>query len=175
MPVNKIVVIDTSILCALLEVPGKETCGPDDDRWDKARVDEAVENLKKEHATFIIPLAVIIETGNHIAQSKGAKKKSAIDGFADIIHMTLDEQSPWGAFLDQTELWSYDKVAALIDRWKELAVCNHSLGDASIVDVANFYSSMKRPVEIFTADAGLKAHEPVAPKREMERPRRYRK
>ena len=48
MPVNKIVVIDTSILCAWLDVPGKETCGPDDDGCFKARVDVAVENLKKE-------------------------------------------------------------------------------------------------------------------------------
>ncbi len=50
----------------------------------------------------------------------------------------------------------------LADRWKESVISGQSLGDASIVDVANYYASAAFEVEIFTGDEGLKAYEPVA-------------
>ena len=50
----------------------------------------------------------------------------------------------------------------LADRWKESVISGQSLGDASIVDVANYYASAGFEVEIFTGDEGLKAYEPVA-------------
>ena len=39
-------------------------------------------------------------------------------------------------------------------------ISGQSLGDASIVDVANYYASAGFAVEIFTGDQGLKAYEP---------------
>ena len=39
---RKILVIDTSILCVMLNVPGKETCGSQGDFWDKQRVDRII-------------------------------------------------------------------------------------------------------------------------------------
>ena len=45
-------------------------------------------------------------------------------------------------------------------RWKESVISGQSLGDASIVDVANYYASAGFEVEIFTGDQGLKAYEP---------------
>ena len=35
-----LLIIDTSILCIWLDVPGMEICGPGHDRWDKMRVEE---------------------------------------------------------------------------------------------------------------------------------------
>ncbi len=32
---KKVLILDTSILCVWLDVPGMDTCGPDDDKWDK--------------------------------------------------------------------------------------------------------------------------------------------
>lgn len=49
----------------------------------------------------------------------------------------------------------------LADRWKESVISGQSLGDASIVDVANYYASAGFEVEIFTGDEGLKAYEPT--------------
>ncbi|MEA5512441.1 hypothetical protein [Nodularia sp. UHCC 0506] len=62
---QKVLIIDTSILCVYLAVPGKETCGTDNDKWDKSRV-EACFQLEQEQGTqFILPLATIIENSNH--------------------------------------------------------------------------------------------------------------
>lgn len=49
---------------------------------------------------------------------------------------------------------------------------HHSIGDASIVNVANNYCDLGFEVEIFTGDSGLKAYEPLQPSK--MRPRRRR-
>jgi len=36
---RKVLIMDTSILCVWLGVPGMATCGPDTDKWDRPRVD----------------------------------------------------------------------------------------------------------------------------------------
>ena len=40
---KKVLVIDTSILCVWLQVPGMDHCGPNDDCWDYARVNQKIE------------------------------------------------------------------------------------------------------------------------------------
>ena len=59
----------------------------------------------------------------------------------------------------------------LAERWKESVISGQSLGDASIVDMANYYASAEFEVEIFTGDEGLKAYEPSTP---VVKPRRRR-
>ena len=58
-------------------------------------------------------------------------------------------------------LWSGKKLLELVGKWPELAVAKTSLGDATIKDVAEYYSRLGYHVEIFTGDQGLKAYEPV--------------
>ena len=67
---QKVLIIDTSIMCVWIGIPGKETCGPDTDRWDKELVEAFLVEEIKEGATLVFPLASMIETGNHIAQAK---------------------------------------------------------------------------------------------------------
>ena len=65
----RVLIIDTSVLCCLLEVPGKETCGSGAERWDRSRVEKLL--AEERGSTLVLPLATIIETGNHIAQAPG--------------------------------------------------------------------------------------------------------
>ncbi len=58
-----------SILCVWLDVPGMDSCGPDNDKWRKKRVQEKIEKELTDNTTFVLPLATIIETGNHISQA----------------------------------------------------------------------------------------------------------
>jgi hypothetical protein len=58
-------------------------------------------------------------------------------------------------------LWKKENLKVLAERWKESVISGQSLGDASIVDVANYYASAAFEVEIFTGDEGLKAYEPT--------------
>lgn len=66
---SKVIIIDTTIMCCWLDICRKETCGPDNDKWDKKRVEEYILKETGKGATLVLPLPVIIETGNHIAQA----------------------------------------------------------------------------------------------------------
>jgi hypothetical protein len=167
---KKVLIFDTSVLCVWLKVPGKETCGPEDNRLTYDVVNARIEEEKGQGTTFVLPIASIIETGNHIAHSAGDKHVVG-HAFADIISATADQISPWAAFTEQSELWKKENLKVLAERWKESVISGQSLGDASIVDVANYYASADFEVEIFTGDEGLKAYEPSTP---MVKPRRRR-
>ena len=158
---QKVFVLDTSILCCLLGVPGKETCGPKEDTWDNKRVETVLRGAPG--AIWVLPMASIIETGNHIAQATGDRYAVA-QRFAEQLRQTAEGSSPWAAFSDQSELWSSEKIGVLADRWPQLAAEGTSMGDATIRDVAEFYAQGSNfDVEILTGDAGLKAYEPGKP------------
>lgn len=165
---KKVLIIDTSILCVWLDVPGMDSCGPDNNKWDKLRVNEKIQSETHKGTTFVLPLASIIETGNHIAQATHSRKERG-DALADLMRKSADQQTPWAAFADQTILWSPEKLKSLANIWPELAARKLSLGDTTIKDVAEYYAQMECEVEILTGDMGLKAYEPLVP---AEKPRR---
>jgi len=157
---RKVLILDTSILCVWLDVPGMESCGPDTDRWDKLRVDEKIREEEKNHATFVLPLASIIETGNHIAKSAYSRLERGI-ALAELIKKSAKEETPWAAFSEQSVLWSPEKLECLAIEWPNLAAQGISLADATIKNVAEYYAQLNCQVEILTGDAGLKAYEPI--------------
>lgn len=167
---KKVLIIDTSILCVWLKVTGKESCGSDNDRWTYDRVCQKIDKEKRLGTTFILPVASIIETGNHIAHAHGDRFIMA-GKLADIINNAANAASPWAAFTEQKELWDCEGLQALATRWKKTAPGGQSLGDASIVDVANYYAEMGFDVEILTGDQDLKAYQPHA-KIQIKIPRR---
>ena len=157
---HKVLVIDTSILCVWLKVKDRENCGPDNNKWNYNRVCSVIEKEEKQGTTFVLPLATIIETGNHITQAKGDKFSTA-KALHEIIVKSADETTPWAAFTEQHELWSPEKLKSLSEHWyKETVSSGLSLGDASIVDVANYYFKRDFDVEILTGDEGLRAYQP---------------
>ena len=159
---RKVLVIDTSVLCVWLMVPGMNSCGPDNDRWDKARVETKINSEIDAKTTFVLPLASIIETGNHIAQSAQYRSERA-EALAELMRKSADEETPWAAFSDQSLLWTTEKLKSLADSWPALADQKLSLGDATIKDVADYYAQAGYRVEILTGDQGLKAYEPMPP------------
>lgn len=168
---RRVLIIDTSILCVWLEVPDMDACGPEHDKWNKQRVDAKIEMELQQKTTFVLPLASIIETGNHIAQARRSRRERA-EALAELMRKSANQQSPWASFSDQSVLWSAEKLKSLAESWPELAAQRLSLGDATIKDVAEYYAQMGFAVEILTGDRGLKAYEPVAP---IEVPRRRRR
>ncbi len=159
---KKVLVIDTSIFCVWLQLPDFETCGSDSDRWDYTRVNTKIEAEVNSKTTLILPLATIIETGNHISQRSGDRFGYA-KKFCDILMKSIDNENPWAAFSEQSLLWIDDNVRKLANDWPELASHGISIGDATIKDVADYYSKSGYIVEIFTGDNGLKAYEPAKP------------
>ena len=169
---KKILIMDTSFLCSWLCVPGKETCGPSGDNWDSIRVEKYINEQTENGATIMLPIATIIETGNHISQSTGnrfevAKKLSAI------LLKAADQITPWAAFTSQQNLWTPEELKKLAEEWPELAAQKISIADTTIKKVADFYASSGTwDVEILTGDEGLKAYQPQT---QVLQPRRKRR
>ena len=169
---HKVLIFDTSIMCVWLRIRGKETCGPEDDPWNYDRVCGVIEDERDKGTTFVLPLATIIETGNHVTHAPGDKYEMA-RALHEVIVMSVEDTSPWAAFTEQGELWQSDGLKSLSERWSQETVhSGQSLGDASIVDVANYYYKRGFDVEILTGDSGLKAYQPT--KIESRVPRRRR-
>ncbi len=160
----RVLVFDTSVLCVWLKVAGKETCGKKGDHWDRARVETLIEEDAESRSTFVLPLATIVETGNHIAHAPDRRYDTARELMA-LLKLTLDEEEPWAAFSHQADLWGQGNLENLVVSWPELATSGLSLGDATIKNVAEFYARTGAEVIIATGDQGLKAYEPVAPPR----------
>jgi hypothetical protein len=159
---RKVVIIDTSILCIFLDVPKMETAGAKSDHWDKERVTIKINEEIANGSTLVLPLATIIETGNHIAQAIHNVYDLA-ESLADLMIKSADSQSPWAAFSVQESLWSTENIKKLAYEWPSNVVQKHSIGDATIVHVAQMYVDMGMLVEILTGDQGLKSFEPIPP------------
>lgn len=159
---RKVIIIDTSILCIWLGIPGKETCGSGTNQWDKSRVEALLQKEEKESTTFVLPLASILETGNHITQAKSRQYEMA-HKLAEIMTLVAEEKTPWAAFTEQSVLWEAEGLKKLAAEWPNLAKQKISIGDATIKTVAEYYAKIGFRVEIITGDDGLKAYEPTSP------------
>ncbi|TYQ16957.1 UNVERIFIED_CONTAM: hypothetical protein Cloal_3547 [Acetivibrio alkalicellulosi] len=158
---RKVLIIDTSILCVYLKVPSMDDCGLNGDKWNYSRVNEKITKEINEKSLLVLPMATLIEAGNHIAQANGDRYKIASD-LAGIIVKVADEEEPWAAFTSQSKLWDEESLKKLAASWPTLAVSRISIGDATIKDVAEYYSSAGYQVEILTGDIGLKSYEPIS-------------
>lgn len=137
---HKVLIIDTSMLVVYLQVPGMDSCGPDADRWNYLRVKQKIDVEIAAGTKLILPLATIIETGNHIAQAGGHTNFDIASAFCEYIILSADGESPWMPMDAQVEnLWSRENLKRLAQRWPALAATKHSMGDATIVDVAKHF------------------------------------
>lgn len=166
---GKVLILDTSILCVHLNIPHMDTCGPDNDKWDAARVAKKIRDEEAAGTIFVLPMATLIESGNHITHHGDHTHAAKL---AEIIRRTAAEETPWAAFSDQHTLWTPEKLVELADIWP--TVCkNLSIGDATIKNVADHYAAANYTVEILTGDGGLKSVEPI-PTAETPRRRQRR-
>lgn len=168
---KKVLIIDTSILCVWLKIDKMDTCGSDNDKWDFARIDKLIKEEEAKNTTLVLPLATILETGNHIAQAALRRYETA-QALAKIITAAADGTTPWAAFTQQSVLWETEDLKKLANEWPPLAAQQISIGDATIKTVAEYYAKMGYQVEILTADAGLKSYQPPTP---VQTPRRRKK
>lgn len=159
----KVLIIDTNILCVYLKVPYMDDAGPTNDKWNYERVSNKIIEEITNKTVLVLPMATLIETGNHIAQANGDVYSIAQD-LANIIKKVANEEEPWAAFTFQSELWNEENLIKLADEWPDLAAQKLSIGDTTIKNVAKYYSDAGYQVEILTADQGLKSYEPATKK-----------
>jgi hypothetical protein len=170
---RKVLLIDTSLLCVWLKVPGKETAG--NDKWNFELVNEKIQTEIAKGTILVLPLATVIETGNHIAQAKTKDTQHKLltsEKFAEIMICAADEKSPWAAFREQIVLWEEEGLKNLASTFPNQAIEKTSMGDASIVVLGWHYHQKGYHVEFLTDDDQLKSQEPPPPTQPTRRSNR---
>lgn len=159
---RKVLILDTSVLCCWLKVTGKDKAGPQNNLWDYKRIKSLLDHERQQGSVFVLPMAALIETGNHIAQAT-TNRYDCAKRLAKHLYDAADAATPWAAFTEQSSLWDSTNLQKLADYWPDLAAAGTSIGDATIKDVAEYYASAGFVVEILTGDSGLKAYQPAIP------------
>lgn len=95
----EVVVLDTSVLLNVLDVPGFNQ--------ERGEIYQQFRALVDSEASLLLPLAAIFEAGNHIADlSDGRLRRRYAERFRDSIRAALAGRSPWipTRFPDRTAL-----------------------------------------------------------------------
>lgn len=85
-----VIFIDTSVLCNLLRIPGKAQ------HQEEVRGD--YQQRRAAGDTFVLPLAAVVETGNHIEQlgeSFGYDRRRCAEGLVGILRLVAGGDEPW--------------------------------------------------------------------------------
>lgn len=157
---STITLIDTSVLCELLQVPGK--CDPDLGPILLEEMDDRV----NAGELLVIPVTAVVETGNHIAQCAGDRHALAM-ALVGMLRRAAKEDTPWrvlntafdGAFL--LSLCDGDSTG---EDLAQLAAEGVGAGDVAILverDVLKKRSSAR--VQVWTLDGGLGTKALVSP------------
>lgn len=152
---NPICIIDTSVFVNLLNVPGRNN--------DMERITADYEEYVSSDATFILPMATIIQTGNHIAQNgDGRQRRETAQRFCRVVAASLKNESPYIlAPFPQT-----DEMLIWLEKFPDCAGANKtaarigegtSFGDLTIIE--EFHKCVARfpmtEVFIWSLDADL--------------------
>ncbi|MBD2503721.1 hypothetical protein [Anabaena azotica] len=143
---TSICLIDTSVFLNLLNVPH---CNQ-----QHASVLEEFNTYAAAGCTFLLPMATIIETGNHIAQNgDGTIRRVTALRFVENVKAAFKPNAPWRttAFPNTTEILEW------IDKFPNLAGMNKapdkqegtSFGDLSIIEEFNKSCKLFPMSEVF--------------------------
>jgi hypothetical protein len=119
---SAIVLVDSSVFLNILDVPDRNQCR--DDVF--ARLSELIDT----GAHLFIPMAAIVEVGNHIAHVKnGTQRRAAAERFVREVRSALDNQAPWKPVNFPTN----QEVLGWLDAFPESATRRVGMGDLSIL------------------------------------------
>lgn len=155
---SSICIIDTSVFVNLLNVPGKNQ--------DKDTVAASFAEYAESGATFILPMATIIETGNHIAQNgDGGTRRKTAQRFCTAVKGAFSGKAPYqpSEFPNSAELLTWlDNFPDHTGRNKSPQKTNEgtSFGDLSIIEEFNKCVSRfaTREVFIWSLDSDLSCY-----------------
>ena len=118
---SSIVIVDTSVLLNIMDVPGRNQ--------HKAQVLDRLEKLIDGGDHLFIPMAAIVEVGNHIAHvANGAQRRAAAERFVKEVQSALADEAPWKPI----NFPSNQDVLTWLDAFPDSATAGIGMGDLSI-------------------------------------------
>ena len=150
---SAICLIDTSVFVEILRVPGMDSHYAD-------VVAELAGRLDREDSLFL-PMATILETGNHIGQhGDGRQRRTCAQRFVQQVEAALSGQSPFKpiSFLEAEQL------RAWLAEFPDHAGRGSGLGDLSIIHDWQRLCDQnpRRRVTIWTLDRHLRGYDQPA-------------
>ncbi|MCY7070514.1 MULTISPECIES: hypothetical protein [Streptococcus] len=149
--------IDTSILLEILEVPDK--C-EDPKKYQK----EFADFTTQSQANVIMPISVLVETGNHInhIKSNPQAKETSTKRFLEILKLFINSANPWFFYGYD---FNADDIERVIEKYQELRYTGTGIGDIFILDSYNEYVSklkdggnQNHKIVIWTLDKHLQGY-----------------
>lgn len=145
--------IDTSVMTELLNIPHMNK------QYEEAK--KKYEQFHQNGDVFVLPVAVLVETGNHIAHiSDGQKRYAIANKFVDFIKSAVGVESNWNI----TPQISDDVLTSILNQFPNEAAQKIGFGDVSIVEQFNEYWEKHQPIgkmRIWSFDQHLSGYEKV--------------
>ena len=167
-----IAILDTSVACCWLDVPGRSAAGSGPRAWNSIRAKKAVDDIIARRGTLILPRAVLIESANHISQC-GHSRRFYATKLMDTVIEAEKGTVPWRQFNEAERLWNIDWYANAKEHWPDYADRKVGLADFSIISIANYFHKLGSEVITLTADDQIHAEVghlvPPAPSRRRRR------
>lgn len=155
-----ICIIDTSIWVAMLNIPYLND--------ERENILKKFEDLSERNCSFLLPMATIFETGNHIAQNgDGEQRRKVALHFTDLVKQAFEGEAPFTI----TDFQPKEDILSWLDRFPDSAGQNKtptkkegkSFGDLSIIyeyeELCRKLST--REIFIWSLDGDLSAYHNV--------------
>jgi hypothetical protein len=152
---SPILLIDTTIFCEILEVPGK--C------QNPEQVMNALAEYINNDAILLLPIATILETGNHIAQvSDGQVRRRKAQLFVRMVRQGIQRKAPW---VISDPLLNREMLDRYLDEFPNTAMTGCGFGDLTIIHEFHKQCQLNpaREVLIWSKDHHLKAYHQAPP------------
>lgn len=147
--------IDTSVLCNLVPVPGRDQEADEVKREMTERLDQ--------RERFILPITAVIETGNFIAQlSDGRVRRQTAERLDQILRLICEGRAPWvlhDVAWDKSFLNQMLEGADTMMKYVEHAASQVGAGDLCIINERLHYQQRSQiRATIWTLDEALRSY-----------------
>jgi hypothetical protein len=148
--VKSIAIIDTSVLCELLEIPGK--C------QNSSELKKSLKRKVRDGEWLFLPLATILETGNHIGQIvDGRLRRERADALRELMCQAIANQSPFTPLV----FWTTEQLNSWMAEFPNWAGQGSGLADLTIKKdwEEQCEKNPGRKVYIWSTDAHLSGYD----------------
>lgn len=129
-------IVDTTVFCNLLEVPGRDQ--------ERQRAKGELARHVEGGVRLLLPLAVVYETGNHIAQSTG-DRHAAASRFAREVRKALRGENPFAP----ARIHDLEEIESWLGDFSSRAASGIGLADLSIISLWEQQRRLNRRRRVF--------------------------
>ncbi len=145
-----VAIVDTSIFCNILNIPQRN--------GERSQIMKELEQFLEEETTLLLPMAVVYETGNHIAQlSDGGNRRWFAEFFVEQVKKAMTGEAPWQVM----QLPTTEEVGEWLSGFPDSAMGGAGMGDLSIIrEWEKFKGKIpNRRVFIWSLDSDLQGYD----------------